>query len=374
MDGKKILIIGAGIAGLSMYRALAKNNIDATIIEKKQQQTKEGAGIALPANAIAGFEKIGLKNSILKQAHQVNKITFAKHTGKKLSTKSLLKPPFNQQPFVALRRSKLIDILQKGITKHVQYGITATEFAYNGKQTKVTFSNGQKEFFDIIIAADGMNSDIRKHIDENAEPEDLGYINWRFIVDMDTINIEPIYFVGKDELFMIYPIAKNEVYCYAHIRDEQRQQEPPTLDRLKEIFKCYAQPVQQALKKIQPDELIIGRLKSVAIGKVYDKNIVLIGDALHGCPPSLQQGVGQSLEDVITLAECLKDSGIKDALALYKEKRLPRINWVVGESKRIIQLASKGKHLLGRVVRNLLIRKNGPVNVAGWKKLLQEDL
>jgi 2-polyprenyl-6-methoxyphenol hydroxylase-like FAD-dependent oxidoreductase len=119
------------------------------------------------------------------------------------------------------------------------------------------------------------------------------------------------------------------------------------------------------------DDIIAGRLKSVVSREVYSGSILLIGDALHGCPPALQQGVGMGLEDVHCLADLLaKYQNVDTVFAHFKQQRLERISWVIDESNRVIRLASKGRTFLGRVIRNFIIRKGGPANVNGWRKLL----
>jgi len=63
----------------------------------------------------------------------------------------------------------------------------------------------------------------------------------------------------------------------------------------------------------------------------------------------------------------------KQALKNYDERRLPRVKWVVNESNKIIKLAASGNSLIGRLLRNMLIRKKGPANVVGWRKLMEES-
>jgi len=102
----------------------------------------------------------------------------------------------------------------------------------------------------------------------------------------------------------------------------------------------------------------------------YSKNIVLIGDALHGCPPTLQQGVGMGIEDGLVLAKALSTMSQKLALEEFQKIRENRVDWVVNESNKIIRLAGTGRTFFGRLVRNFIIRVGGPANVKGWRYLL----
>lgn len=99
MPQKKILISGAGIAGLGLARQLKKLNVPFMIIEKRPHLSTEGAGIALPANAVQALRYIDLGNDIDLQTHQVNKIIYTDSTGTLLSEASLLEHPLNADRF-----------------------------------------------------------------------------------------------------------------------------------------------------------------------------------------------------------------------------------------------------------------------------------
>lgn len=65
---EKILISGAGIAGLSLARQLKKLNIPFKIIERRSHLITEGACIALPANAVKALRYLGLGDRIDQEA------------------------------------------------------------------------------------------------------------------------------------------------------------------------------------------------------------------------------------------------------------------------------------------------------------------
>jgi 2-polyprenyl-6-methoxyphenol hydroxylase-like FAD-dependent oxidoreductase len=56
---KRILIVGAGIGGLSLAIALKQKGIKATIVERAPELKAVGAGIILGANAMAVLKQLG---------------------------------------------------------------------------------------------------------------------------------------------------------------------------------------------------------------------------------------------------------------------------------------------------------------------------
>ena len=159
MPTKKILISGAGIAGLGLARQLKKLNIPFKIIEKRTHLSTDGAGIALPANAVKALRYMGLGSNIDQHAHQVNKIIYTDSTGIILSEASLLDEPLNTDRFVALHRHKFHDILRAGIDGAVHFGTTINQITRTENGVLVKFNNPDlsQEEFSAVIGADGIN-------------------------------------------------------------------------------------------------------------------------------------------------------------------------------------------------------------------------
>jgi 2-polyprenyl-6-methoxyphenol hydroxylase-like FAD-dependent oxidoreductase len=367
-----ILIVGAGIAGLALARQLRDNDQEFVLIEKAATWRCEGTGICLPANAVAGLEKLGLKEKLIDRSHQVHKIVFAKSNGKTLTQASLSNPPLNQQAFVALPRAELMNILQADMEDCTRFSTEIEHLEQSDEHVEVTFNHGEKGLFSLVVAADGIHSATRNLVFDEKRLDNLEVTNWRFIIEQDTRNLQPTYYVGKDEAFMRYPIGPNQVYCYAQKHDSTgRYKHYRDAFDLKPLFSNYCSEVTDSIAIAK--SITVSRLYSVRSREVFKGRVLLIGDALHGCPPSLQQGVGMALEDVACLVKLLrKNHDITSALAQFKQQRLPRISWVIEESNRVIKLAAKGKFLIGRLIRNFILRKNGPANVVAWKKLFTE--
>ena len=370
----RILIVGAGIAGLLMYRELKNQGFVVDLVEKKNHLNVQGAGICLPGNALHWFAALGLKGAILDKAYQVHEIRYENQHRALLSKATLDQGVLKSQPFVALPRAELLNILADGVRSDIQFGRAIVEIISDGKTESVLFNDGRVTDYDLVIGADGLHSNVREQCFSSPQLLDLNVIHWRFTVDMPTANLAPSYLIGKTDAFMFYPIGIDKVYCYGQVTanaltetfysDEKK--------KLLAIFDDYHDSVKFAIDRAQ--HIVKGRLKSVVSREIYNSRAVLIGDALHGCPPSLQQGVAQALEDVMALSKSLKvHSDIDIALDDFKKKRLKQVSWVIDESNKVIALAQLGQSKFGRLVRNTLIKLQGPQNVKAWRKLMTEQ-
>jgi 2-polyprenyl-6-methoxyphenol hydroxylase-like FAD-dependent oxidoreductase len=371
----KILIVGAGICGLALARRLTNTNVKVTLIERDSHFPPGGAGICLPANAVLQMKRLGLYDRLIQAAHEVNLIEYAKSSGETLTCASLGEPPLNKAAFVALPRQRLMDLLQYGMSNAVCFSSQVTKITdtEGGLWVHVNHST-RPEFFDLVVAADGIHSTTRQLVFKDAKAQSLGVTHWRFLVDHPERETHPTYYLGDDHAFMIYPTGAQQSYCYAQVSDPtQSYRQAPPLESLQQLFGQYCEPVAAMLRALTPSTRVYtGTLESVKLDSCYQGRTVLVGDALHGCPPSLQQGVGMGLEDINSLADLITRHPVDDALQLYNEERLARVRWVVEESNRLIELAKRGNTWYGRLIRNTLLRQKGPANVAAWRRLLAD--
>jgi 2-polyprenyl-6-methoxyphenol hydroxylase-like FAD-dependent oxidoreductase len=377
MSKNKILISGAGIAGLALARQLKKLNIPFKIIEKRSHLTTDGAGIALPANAVKALRYLGLGSHIDQHTHQVNKIIYADSAGTVLSEASLLEKPLNTDKFVALPRHKFHEILREGVDDDIHFNTTINQIAQtkNGVVVKFNHSEFKQEEFSAIVGADGVNSQVRQLAFPDAQLSDLAVTIWRWTCRYPTHDLQPTYMLGVHSLFLAYPIGKEEVYCYAHVIDPKNlySQFADHRETLTKQFSQHGGIVKTMLHILPENQFIIpGRLRSVPKPLFTSGRVVLVGDAGHACSPMLQQGAACALEDVIVLSELLQHFSVEDALSQYEKFRMERVNWISASSdgpmKMVIDIDSQKMSALHQK-----IRENGPLNVQGWRKLFETD-
>ena len=219
MNQYKILIVGCGITGAALHHVLSKQGNIPKIIEKVETWSVEGAGICLPGNAMIELKKLGFDQKVMEVAHQVFDIEYALKDGETLTKASLKETPLDQAPFVSLARNKLLEILRDGLSDQVQFNTTIDSMQNSTEGVDVLFSNGDKEHFDLVVGTDGINSQVRSLAFTNTTISKSGITNWRFTASMDTTGRHPVYYVGHDNAFMIYPMGKNTVYCYGQVMD-----------------------------------------------------------------------------------------------------------------------------------------------------------
>lgn len=375
---KKILICGAGIAGLALARQLEKLNISFKIIERRPELTTEGAGIALPFNAMKALRHMDLGDVIDQHSYQVNRVIYTDATGAILNQASLLEPPLNSDHFVALHRHKFSELLCKGIKESIHFGVTIEKIRPSKDGVLVKFNKPElaEEEFEVVVGADGIHSRVKALAFSQASVVDFGFTVWRWTCKYPNHNLQPTYMIGNEgNVLMIYPIGKDEVYCYAQARSVATL-ELNKADHQQALIREFAHfdgIAKSILEKLPENSAIIsGILSSVAEPLFTTGRVVLIGDASHACSPVLQQGAACALEDAIVLSELLKCFPPQDALSYYEKLRSERVRWIVTASDGPIKAQMNATPQIMAAVHKR-IRDYGPFNVQGWKYLLSVD-
>lgn len=368
-----ILISGAGIAGLLLARQLDQFGIPYLLIESRASLTTDGAGIALPANAMKALRHLHLAAAVEQCAHQVREIIYTDTAGNVLNQASLLEAPLNADKFVALHRSELHHILSDGLLKRIHFNTKITSMQQTDDGVFVEFNNKKlkPQTFAGVIGADGVHSVVRELTFNHDALVDVGLNIWRWTCQYPTKNLEPTYMLGAAHLFMVYPISDNEVYCYLHAAGSEAIQNHREFVINK--LQSFGGMAKNMLAILPDAEAIIpGRLRSVAKPLFSLGRVALVGDAGHACSPMLQQGAAAALEDIITVAQLLRFFPVEEAFARYEALRKERVHWVSQASDGPIKmLIGMKEEQLGPLYEK--IRKEGPLNVNGWKALLAKD-
>jgi 2-polyprenyl-6-methoxyphenol hydroxylase-like FAD-dependent oxidoreductase len=327
----RILIVGAGIAGLAMHRALSQLGFQAGIVERNSCAGVGGAALFVPGNGVRAIGQLGLREALLDISHPIACQRFFDETGRLLNEIDADAFWLDVGPCRTMKRSTLWDLLRRGIPDDAVQYRQILNIGSDRHRSRVKFQDGGMEEYDLVIGADGVNSTVRESVFPAAPiPEYAGNVCWRFIVPNVCGISDWTVMLGTRMSLLGKPVSPSELYVYADMSaDDASRAIYSSSTPLKPLFQDIAGPLRPVLElsvkaKVHFTELVRLRLDSWCRNRV-----VLVGDAAHASSPSMAQGASMAVEDAIVLADELADTLCVDtALMRYEARRKRRVDWV----------------------------------------------
>lgn len=341
----KVLIIGGGIAGMSLAIALRRRNFMVDLVEIDPDWRVYGAGLSISGATLRALDQLGVLDSVLKHGYWHEGFEVYDTEGRCISVmRSPHMPDTNIYGGAAIMRPVLKDILSKvtlemGTT--VRLGVTFISMTQGTEKVEVSFSDGSSGCYDLVIGADGLMSKVRAALFPQApQPKYTGQGCWRAVFPRPADITRMRLYVGTPYKIGVNPVSEHEMYMFLlesratkqWIADEQLHVS------LREMLSSCGGVLRTLGESLNANSRIMFRpLESLFMPRPwYQGRVLLIGDASHATTPHLASGAGLAIEDALVLAQELDTSrSIEDALQVFTERRHERCRLVIENSLRL---------------------------------------
>jgi 2-polyprenyl-6-methoxyphenol hydroxylase-like FAD-dependent oxidoreductase len=361
----RILMIGAGVAGLSAAIALCRTGHEVKIFERQPEVQPLGAGLVLWSNAIEALKALGLAPEIARIGHPLSQLAILDQHGAILTrTEAHSIATSRDRSILSVHRGDLLPLLIRALPSGVLHpGKELTNFEQSSQGVTAHFADGSRETGDVLIGADGIWSTVRAQLHGDQPARYSGYTAWRAIAH----NFDPqLHFVegtteswGNGLRFGWVPLSDNRVYWFAvkNAPEGQRSDQHGHRSELLTLFGTWHPPIRETiLATIEEDILRHDIYDRPPISRWGAGATSLAGDAAHPMTPNTGQGAAQAIEDAVVLADCLsRYRTIDGALRAYENTRHPRTRMVTELSQRIGSVAQLDRPAACHV-RNLVAR------------------
>jgi 2-polyprenyl-6-methoxyphenol hydroxylase-like FAD-dependent oxidoreductase len=342
-----VLVVGGGIGGLSTTLALRAQGFDVDVVERDPEWGVYGVGIIQPGNALRALDTLGLAQACVEAGHPIRgdrtwladgQTEIAAHDWPPLVPHL---PPGN-----GVTRPKLHEILTSRTLASgadVRTGVTFTEIDSGEDHVEVTFTDGERRSYDLVIGADGLYSKVRERIfGAERGPRFTGQVCWRYNLPR-LEGLEEIWmFFGPDGSAGFVPLGQDLMYILTIETPMAEQKAAIDREGAAAVYRRrlapFAGPVAEVRDLIVDDDAVVLRpIENIIVPPPWHRGrVVLIGDAAHGATPHCGQGAAQAIEDAIVLAEeLMKDVPVTRALEAFTARRYERCRLIVEGSERV---------------------------------------
>jgi 2-polyprenyl-6-methoxyphenol hydroxylase-like FAD-dependent oxidoreductase len=320
----RVLISGAGIAGPTLAWFLAKAGARITVIEKSHSLLPHGQNVDIQGAAITVIKKMGLMDQVRRSNTTEKGSQFVDPKGRTFAPFPVKKDSMTSftSEFEILR-GDLAAIFYEATKDHpnVEYlfDTTSREVVSNDDDTvQVEFGNGEVHEFDLLVAADGQWSKVRKQCfpPESVTVVDLGmYIVYytipRLSSDNDWWNIyqalgSRIITLRPDPhgtiraMFTRMPCNDAQKMAWQEASQSDRQTQEELVRREFADAGWQAQRLLDAMD--QAPDFYFQATQQIKMSKWSNSRVVCLGDTAYAPTPLTGQGTSLAITGAYILA------------------------------------------------------------------------
>ena len=343
MKDLRILIVGAGIGGLTAAVALRDKGFAVEMIERDPEWKVYGVGIIQQGNVIRAMAQLGLLEGYLDAGSPFDFLEVFTPAGDRVARISLPKLDARYPAGLGVGRRTLHEFLgssARAAGATIRLGATATRIENGTAGVDVAFNDGTSGRYDVVIGADGVYSATREMLFPDAEkPRFMGQSVWRYNLPrpagLDAIRA----YDGAIGMGLV-PLSPSLIYMYVTTPEPGNPRYPREglAARLRLKLAGAAPGIAELVPLItDDDEVVYKPLEKIFIDGPWHKGrVVLLGDAVHATTPHLGQGAGMAIEDSLVLAdELTRQETPEAAFTAYRDRRFERCRYIVESSLAI---------------------------------------
>lgn len=352
--------------------SLVERGVRTELIDLDPEWRVYGAGITITGPTLRAYRRLGLLEPIKQAGAITNKTRLFRFDGTHLHD---LEEPVIEEGLPAtggIMRPVLHRIMQERVKEldiPVRLGLTVTALDHDADGVDVTFSDGSRGRYDLVVGADSVASSVRTIAFPHMEPpQPTGQGCWRISIARPPGLDAGEFYLGHENPCGITACGPDTVYMWMLTPHEDRESfmtQDELFSTLRHLLRDFGGNAGWIRDTMTRDTWINYRPLAAALQPRPWSNgrIVLVGDAAHATTPHLASGAGMAVESGIVLAEELaKAPDIASGLAAYEERRYARCRDVIDSSVGIgrLQLSHRPPQEHAALLEGALDRLNQP--------------
>jgi 2-polyprenyl-6-methoxyphenol hydroxylase-like FAD-dependent oxidoreductase len=340
------LIVGGGVAGMSLAICLRRLGIAVEIAEIDPQWRVYGAGITITGPSLRAFDRLGLLDRIMQEGYCSGATRICDQHGNVLVPARVTGAPLGER--IPLNGGILRPVLHRMLSEAtraagaaVRLGVSAAAIEQTGGKATVMFTDGSRGDYDLVVGADGVHSRVRNLLFPHApRPAFTGQGCWRAVVARPPDIDRSVLFVGGRVKPGVTPVSQAEMYLFLvqHVPGNPRMPEREWPRLLAEQLEGFGGILADIRAGLGEESRINYRpLEKLLLPPPWHLGrAILTGDAAHATTPHLASGAGLAVEDALVLSELIAlDLPLDEVFRRFMTRRYERCRLVVENSARL---------------------------------------
>lgn len=329
-----VIISGGGVSGLATALALHQRGIKFDLYERSFEALTAGMGFVLVRQGTQALNQFGLSLNDLSAGQALRRFILHKAHGEVKYTQIL------GDGTLGIRRKDLLSAMLRhlpGASVHFSEAIENYLQDKRGDFVAAELTSGKRLKADVFVAADGVRSVARQHVDANWQAHDARVFELVGMVRNNKLRQQLGQEFHKYQhpqgglAFGMLPVDEQTLVWYLQF-DKQRFAPPSNVPLEKHLFLQetvgkWAKPIPDILAQTNFDQVHLWRpINADPLQRFFHRNLALIGDAAHPLLPFTSQGVSSAVGDAECLGAALAqvaigNSTLDTALKFYSDTR-----------------------------------------------------
>ena len=359
----RVLIVGAGIAGLSLAAMLRLRGIEPLLIERATPEEDAGYVIGLWPIGTRVLHGLNLYEEFVREALPMRTYRLCNGASDLIKEFSFERIAAEFGYIGLVERQLFMRLLQSRVSPaSIRWGVTVEALAQSQDEVHVTLTDGTSHSCDLVVGSDGIHSRVRDLIEGPMPHWNTNWGLWGWWIDAGLIPdraVSEYWYAGR--FLGIYPaLRRASVFAGAPLALCNPREATNRSRRIQDLFAPLRKRIPQIFDSLPEDSqpLYFWDLHDTRAAKWATDRVVLLGDSAAAFLPTAGIGASMALESSAVLADELSRSGAKGvplALQLFVQRRRARVIAAQEDSRRLAKLMFVKSPVLS-ALRNQMMR------------------
>jgi 2-polyprenyl-6-methoxyphenol hydroxylase-like FAD-dependent oxidoreductase len=363
-DRLRVLVVGGGIAGLTLAQLLRRGGLHPVLVERAPDNAEAGYMLALMPLVDPAMQALGVRDEYRARSVPFHRYRLHGHSGPLLREYEIDTLLHAYGDYRGLARGELLEVLSTHGAP-ISHGATLKSMRQSAQAVETVLENGSgtvEAAFDTVVLADGLHSPERARLLETGQVTtyDTGWAGWVAWIDADAAHTDQGDEIWGAGFFVgIYPVKGRAGVFVGGDRADMREGPAAFVAKIRSQLSTIDPWLEQGLAQIEAgQDLYFWKLTDCRADQWALGRVALLGDAAAGFLPTAGIGAGMAMESASVLAPHLLDAGpenVAEALLAYERTQRPRVEAAQDNSRQLAKLMFRRSHALA-VIRDLAVR------------------